>query len=877
MNKIELRIDGIKTELFEDEVISITQTIKNVKKIDTIFTDYSQDFSLPANSIENQRIFKRYENINIVGGYDNRVKHVATISMNGVLFKKGYVQINNVIIKNGIAESYSIRFIGGLSSLKGALKQNKLSSLTVLDSAENSFSVTSTSIKNLLQRDANFTSATVPNGFDLLASLISTEGGIFFDSVTHTNDTPNADYNGGTDNGLYYKNLKPSIRLNAIIRAIEDTYGITFSSDFFKNDAKPEMNNLFMYLNKEKGELKVEDDNDSYLLSNYSYLNWTSVDGASTQSSWYDITSNSAGRITVTPDTFPTIMTGCTMTITPDDTALEYQIRIYKLSTGESLIDEWRTGTSTLDFSGSTLSGDLVFRVGIEGDNNIEIELDYAITGTSNDFQLTSNAQSFETIPYSVANNLPDMTIEKFLKGLFTMFNLIAYEGASGEIVVETFVDYVASGVDTDITEYVDDTTVRVDGSYQYAGVKLSHAEAGDKNSLAEDNFQGKPFGEFSYSAVEINTGGAEYELSTPFSIIQYRRLTDDVDGSNTDIQIGEVVDSNDNSIVTKPILYYPQKLDISFALKTSASTSEEVTGVNIPTNTVELYSVDSDLTITFGVETSPYNRSRAFTGTLWSTYYNRFLSPIFNIRNRLIKVEASLPIKILTSFTLRDRFVYKNIPYRINSIKTNLQTGQSSIELLTDTVFVNEEFSVAVIGNAPVITITGSNPDTVNASGFPYSDAGATATDVEDGALSVTTIQDLTDISTVGTYYVRYRAIDSDNNVTIAKRTVIVEDTTAPAILTWTYNSRTSSTVTVNYDVSDGGTGIQSLQFWYKEVSSSDWILKNTTQGAGASTLTSTFQYKGLTSGVNYDFRVVAKDLVLNESTSGTINQSTL
>lgn len=877
MNKVELRIDGIKVELFEDEVISITQTIKNVKEINTIFTDYSQDFSLPANSVENQKVFKRYENINIVGGYDNRVKHVATISMNGVLFKKGFVQINNVSIKNGVADSYSIRFVGGLSSLKGALKQNKLSSLTSLDSPENSFSVTSLSIKELLQRDANFTSATLPNGFDLIGSLISTEGGIFFDSAVHTNDTPNADYNVGTDNGLYYKNLKPSIRLNAIIRAIENVYGITFSSDFFKNASKPEMNTLFMYLNKEKGELKVEDDNDSYLQSNYSFNNWTSVIDVNTSSSWFDISSNSAGRITVNKPLWPAKIENCKMTITPDNTSLEYQIRIYKLSTGESLIDEWRKGVSTLDFNSSTLSGDLVFRAGIEGDNNLNIELNYTIKGSSNDFQLSSSAQSFETIPYSVANNLPDMTIEKFLKGLFTMFNLVAYEGASGEIVVETFVDYVSAGIDIDITEYVDDSSVRVDGSYQYAGVKLSHEEGQDKNSLAEDNFQGKPFGEYSYSAVDINTGGDEYELKTPFSVMKYRKLTDDVDDSGTNIQIGEVVDSNDNSIVTKPILYYPHKLDISFALKTSTSTSEEVSGVNIPSNTVELLSEDSNLTITFGVETASYNRSRGFIGTLWSTYYNRFLSPIFNIRSRMLKVEATLPIGILTSFTLRDRFVYKNIPYRINSIKTSLQAGKSSIELLTDTVFVNEEFSVATVGNAPVITILGSNPDTLNASAFPYSDAGATATDVEDGAVAVTVIQDLVNISTVGTYYVRYRAVDSDNNVTVAKRMVIVEDTTNPAILNWAYNSRSTSTVLIDYEAQDSGTGIQSLQFWRKETSSSDWILKKTIQGAGVTSLVGLFVYKGLTSGVSYDFKLIARDMVLNETTSATITQATL
>ena len=61
MQNIQLYIEGQRVDMFKDESVVITQSIKNVKKIDKIFTDYSRTFSLPASKINN-KIFKHYYN-----------------------------------------------------------------------------------------------------------------------------------------------------------------------------------------------------------------------------------------------------------------------------------------------------------------------------------------------------------------------------------------------------------------------------------------------------------------------------------------------------------------------------------------------------------------------------------------------------------------------------------------------------------------------------------------------------------------------------------------------------------------------------------------------------------------------------------------------
>jgi hypothetical protein len=82
----------------------------------------------------------------------------------------------------------------------------------------------------------------------------------------------------------------------------------------------------------------------------------------------------------------------------------------------------------------------------------------------------------------------------------------------------------------------------------------------------------------------------------------------------------------------------------------------------------------------------------------------------------------------------------------------------------------------------APVITISGTSPVTV-AQGSVYTDAGATATDLVDGTVAVTS-SGTVDTSKIGIYTITYTATDAAKNIaTEVTRTVNVTDQTAPVI----------------------------------------------------------------------------------------------
>ena len=73
------------------------------------------------------------------------------------------------------------------------------------------------------------------------------------------------------------------------------------------------------------------------------------------------------------------------------------------------------------------------------------------------------------------------------------------------------------------------------------------------------------------------------------------------------------------------------------------------------------------------------------FEDTLFQDFYRTYIEDVFNNKRRLTKVKAYLPMKILLNFTLADRFDINGQRYKINSIETNLATGESNIELLNE------------------------------------------------------------------------------------------------------------------------------------------------------------------------------------------------
>jgi len=124
----EIIDNWLKADLQDGVNIILKDSIKKAKDVGKVFTTYTNPFTLPASKRNNQ-IFKRFSSNKVYEGFDPRRKYSAVIKLNGVDFKKGYIKLNVVDLKDNIPLTYSIQFFGELASVKDILSDGNLRGL----------------------------------------------------------------------------------------------------------------------------------------------------------------------------------------------------------------------------------------------------------------------------------------------------------------------------------------------------------------------------------------------------------------------------------------------------------------------------------------------------------------------------------------------------------------------------------------------------------------------------------------------------------------------------------------------------------------------------------------------------------------------------
>ena len=677
--------------MFKDESVSITQSIQNVKDIDKIFTSFSKTFSLPASSTNN-KIFKHYYNFDIVGGFDARIKKSSNIELNNLPFTEGLIKLEGVDLKDNKPHTYKITFFGDTVTLKDTLGDDKLSGLTSLTNLNKTYDALS--VKASLQAD--------PTTQDVIVPLITHTERLTYDSSSSNNEAGNIAYDNGNVHGVLYTDLKYAIRLHSIIEAIETKYpSISFSDDFF-NNTNQSYYGLFMWLHRKKGDVE-----------NLSGVNESQIEGFTDGSTFIPATAMNNNVLTLGGILFVPPRIGNSTSLYFEST--NSSTDPYKISIRKDGVEVANSGsiTSGALFTTSVpvayLNGTSQYTAYIESDNSSTFQLlrfvvrqyiqpNFLVPGQFfYAFYASSNLGYASAFVFDITQQIPDIKVIDFLSGLFRTFNLVAYiERNETQITVKTLDEFYAnpsSASPYDITKYIDVSKSQVNIALPYRKINFRHEDT--KTFLAAKHTQlfGETWGESQYNSGE-KLDGSIYNVKTPFGQMKYERL---IDGNpsgigTTGVQWGWVVDDNQESYIGKPMLFYPIRRTSStpIAFLNSTTDQDSITTYNIPSNSVALSSATSSYNMNFNAEQNEWGSlenpaDTGFTNSLFEAYYKNYITSVFNPSNRITKVSAYLPLKILLNYTLADRFIIGGHSYKINSITTNLETGKSELELLND------------------------------------------------------------------------------------------------------------------------------------------------------------------------------------------------
>ena len=722
MREIQLYINNNRASLFEDESVSLTQTIQNAKDIASIFTDFSQTFNLPANS-DNNKTFRHYANVDIVDGFDASKNVDAEIHLNGVLFRKGYIVLNGVELKDNKANSYKITFFGETVDLK-----KKLNEVTLQDifqtSTQFNHDYTLSNVKTGLQ-----TRSLLGNN-SIIYPLISHTERFFYDTVNNGADTRNLHYvspaTGANNKGISFRDLKPAIKLEYIIDRIEtytaDTFGNGLVFDrtgrsFFNLDNSDGNYNslydqMYLWLSREKGLLGK-----SYTggTTNRIEINSMTPSGSLAWDPFcyrFQNTSPNCENSKIT-DGIWRVKTVDIQSFNAPRINFETNFKVIGSGGGKFTlsIENITDGTTFASIGGLDADGTTEHTLNAIylGNKDTHTDFKFVLTSDTSTFSYTTNIEFIKLFTENdasgrpstttqttvvsnvaplgalerivVADQMPDLLVLDYLTGLFKMFNLTAYFQSNGKIMVQTLDSYYEDGDVYDITEYVDVSGSSVDYAAPYKEVAFRNEKPTTLLAKNYSEINNQIFGDLENSTtnnqVSTTDRGSKYVVKTPFEKVLFERLTD------TNIQWGYSVDKDQNPILTAPLIFVNQftstvNTPMSFINGSSTGTASSIDLYNRPSNSTGIQ------TINFGTEIDEFSFT-VKNKTLFNDYYLKYIKNVFDPKRRMVKLKAILPLKVLLNYSLADRFVVNGIYYNINSITTNLSTGKSELELLNN------------------------------------------------------------------------------------------------------------------------------------------------------------------------------------------------
>jgi hypothetical protein len=685
-----------RLDLFKDEKISITSQIGNANDIGKLYTDYTQSFTIPASKNNNQILSHWYES-SIDNGFDHRMRYDAYIEVNTHRFRNGTIQLEKADKKNGFIESYSVTFYGNLVQLKDIIKDEKLQSL---DFSSFNHIYDSTNVKSRITTEVA----------GVKYPLIGNKKKYYYqDPLRPAEDITTL------AGAILWDELFPAIKVSDIFARIEAKYGITFTGSFFNLD---QWTKLYLYLKQaEKVTFKSEP----------KLLNFTGLLIFSDPMPEMNYVTDTLTISNYTPfsntTTFEVLNKGIGihMAFTPSNITAPYTLYVYRdtilfqtfelvgVSANWILIDILRsipvgTGpTHSYTFKVSSNSAMTInFTLRLENGENRRNRSTNAITNeTRNTYSIGNNTLSTFI---SINNFMPDMKIVDFITGLIKAFNLMIIPRPNNAYEFIPLEMYYNAGKILDITEYTYEDEMSINKPKLFKSINFKYEES--KNIL-NDAYKGlyqQSYGDLIYNSDRI-TENSTYDIKLPFENVLF-----EVPKQGKLFQTATLVDKDNKPYTPKPMLIYCNGL-VGTLSGTDQIYVTNSSGAATQINNYQRFSNEYDsmptdvnhsqlMTMNFGNEQSSWLNLLAPQG-LYFRHYKNFIDNLYNIKTRLVKVKALLPASLLGStvtngfgiplgIALNDRLVIRNKRYIINSFTTDLTTGETDLELLTDYRGVN-------------------------------------------------------------------------------------------------------------------------------------------------------------------------------------------
>ena len=661
--RYQLFISDTNMDLYTDESVVLTRKVKDLKKIGSVVSDFSQSFLVPATD-RNNKVFSHWYDIDVIGGFNAHKKLDSEIHVDGLKVFEGVIEMKNVSFTGYEPKAYEIVFYGDTKKLSTALGEKLLEDI---DWADYNHIRSAAKVISSWSGSLNSGKVLYPVvGLQKAFNYNSASGATLNDNIAQS----------ATD--VEVTDLRPAILLRDMVKTIIEDVGYTTQGAFYTDSYWDEM---YVMPSAYAGVLQRTQVtpaviarlfNLSTLTSSNTYYKqiFTSIVTDTTNSfsqSTGEFTIPTAGDYTF-KHTFTVVGLGGGGTIT----ATLFDNGSATSSSGTTSV----TGTKVITFSLTGLA---------QGD-----KVDIRLKGTGSGF--TINSQTFEVTGGPTSNSdmsvnlgelMPKMKASEFVNKVCETFNLVLIPNGDLRIDIEPYQNWLESGTTRDYTKYVDISNVRHEKIDVPSTLRLSHAKTSDFVNAAFFNNNQRDFGAVeTQPAIDFANGGA-MNVSSPFSVFPQAFLKKlNSNGSftaNTNIQIYHALDADLNPLNTPFLLFYYCGLKSSntWYFNTSAKTTFPIIS---PFS--EEPSASTSNSVAFSLESCL--NGNAPTNTILSKWWLDFISRTYSTTSRKVIMSITLPVGEWLKLKLNDTINISGRYYKVDSVKYNLLDQRAQLTLMT-------------------------------------------------------------------------------------------------------------------------------------------------------------------------------------------------
>ena len=669
MNKVDIYINNQRLDIFQDEEITINLSVQNVQDISKVFTDFTQGFTVPA-SPTNNGIFSHYYRLDVSGGFDARLRASARIEINSLPFRTGVIELDSVQLKGTEPYAYSLTFYGDVVGLSDLFGDDYLYDLDFSD-YDHPYDDEEIWQRFRYDYDQNF-----------FYPLMSPVKNWIYDSRSSNHDDVNiAFHNENEEHGIHYYELKPALKVTAILESIQAKYGITFTGSFLLNTP---FQDLSLWLHRFEG----------YLFDGGNDIAWQLINMNRNTGSGSQF--NLATDTWTVPDAAPYDLQITMANVSEDyelgvfvDGAFDYAVKV----NAHPSTSVTTTLSSLLYFSDAQVQ--LFIRPQIPTAMTYQCT-DYSgidsVTSTS-EFSVDQTLAATYSFTLVVSDLMPEIKVKDFLSGILKMYNMVIVPNSATSFLLQPLDDWYAAGSDVNYQDYFDITEYTVNRPSLYREIEFKYQDTEQILGYQYQRLNNQGFGDLRNF---FNFDGEDFIVELPFECPLFERLSNlDPEGQQlTNVLCYKSItsevneDGTYNPYLGAPVLFYGyyDAYDLSSNpvayVNADNTTSRQVDGCWYANTSNRYTSASASHSICFGADIDPYHL-QSVNQSLYNTEWVNYITDLYNQQRRIVRVDAILPIGKIINLNLKNTVIWNGTKYTINSVSLNMTTGKATFELL--------------------------------------------------------------------------------------------------------------------------------------------------------------------------------------------------